>query len=123
MEFFKPRDRMTGERDVLNMRGKSMVRASLLSFVLLLVPTLASADDFAPPSWPRTDPFAVTAEWEFLTPLPHAPPDGPLTDIFTKGSGTAPGGTFVDITGAAWGGTSGGNWYFPSGGEMHFRVD
>ena len=100
-----------------------MNRAKLLSFVLLLVPTVASADDFSPPAWPRSDPFAVTAEWEFFTPANPATPDGPLTNVGTKGSGTAPGGTFVDIAGGGWGGTSGGNWFFPGPGEMHFRVD
>ena len=35
----------------------------------------------------------------------------------------APGGTFGDILGGAWGGTSGGNWFFPGDGGIRFRVD
>jgi hypothetical protein len=103
-----------------------MNRAKLFCFVLLFVPAVAVADDFAPPPWLRSDPFAVTAEFEFLTPANPAPADGALTNVYTKGTGTPPGpfgGTFVDIAGGAWGGTSGGNWFFPGPGEMHFRIN
>jgi hypothetical protein len=103
---------------------------SLVAFVCLLAPSLASADDFAPPPWPRSHPHAITAEWEFTTPPPNnpGPPDGPLTDL-SNGGGTVPGGTHVDVfgPGIGWGGTSGGNWFFPAGGTgargMRFWVD
>ncbi len=64
----------------------------------LLVPP-ATADDFMPPSWNRADPFAVTAEWEFFTSANPLAPDGPLTNVGVKGSGTAPSGSFAHLTG------------------------
>ena len=107
-----------------------MIRLKLLSLASLicvvLAPAVASADDFAPPPWSRLHPGAVTAEWEFLTPANPAPPDGPLTDL-SRGGGTVPGGTHVDIFGpSGWGGTSGGNWFFPPTTEpqgMRFWID
>lgn len=115
------------------MRANEMIQHTLLSRGLLiaicLTPSIASADDFAPPPWPRAHPHAVTAEWEFLVPpaADPAPPDGPLTNVSVKGSGTAPGGTTADIFGdSGWGGTSGGNWFFPPSTfpqGMRFRVD
>jgi len=108
-----------------------MRRANVLSVALLVafcvLPSVASADDFSPPPWDRLMANAITAEWEFTTPDDPATPDGPLTNVGTKGSGTAPGGTFADIFGpAGWGATSGGNWFFPPTTEPHgirFRVD
>jgi len=102
-----------------------------LSRVLLIaicfIPAIASADDFAPPPWLRSDPFAVTAEWEFSTPANPTPPDGLLTNVLLKGSDTAPGGTSAAIVGDAglgWGiGTGDGGWFFPDGGSIRFRMD
>jgi hypothetical protein len=106
-----------------------MLRAKLsfvlCAFCLTFVPVVGSADDFAPPPWDRSSPFAVTAEWEFFTPADPVTPDGPLTNVGTKGSGSVV--TSADIFGpSGWGGTSGGNWFFPPSTEpqgMHFRVD
>jgi hypothetical protein len=109
-----------------------MIRRKMLSLVVLitlfraLAPTVGLADDFAPPPWDRSDLYAVTAEWEFLTPANPTPPDGPLTNVMTKGSGTIP--TFVSISGGpaglGWGmGDGDGGWFFPDSGDMHFRID
>lgn len=106
-----------------------MVRLKLVSFsslvCLVLVPVLAPADDFAPPPWSRSDPYAVTAEWEFLTPANPSPPDGALTNVLTKGSHSV--ATIAEIVGpAGWGGDSGGNWFFPPSTEpqgIRFTID
>lgn len=105
-----------------------MKRIKLLALTATLVPAITYADDFAPPPWLRTHPNAITAEWEFLTPAnPNSPPDGPLSNVLIKGSGTAPGGTSALITGAGglgWGiGDGDGGWFFPAGGDILFRVD
>jgi len=108
-----------------------MIRRTTLSLVLLsatclaLAPTAASADDFAPPPWFRGLPSAITAEWEFMAPANPAGPDGPLTNVFAKGTGGSP--TDAVITGAAglgWGiGDGDGGWFFPDGGDILFTVD
>ena len=59
----------------------------VLLIALGLSPALASADDFAPPPWSRSDPFALTAEWEFSTPANPTLADGGLTNVYTKGGG------------------------------------
>ena len=113
--------------------GRNMIRRKMLSLALFsaicltLAPTIASGDDFAPPPWDRAHPNAITAEWEFSAPANPSAPDGPLTDVFLKGSGTAPGGTFATISaesGFGWGiGDDDGAWFFPEFGDITFRVD
>lgn len=106
-----------------------MNRARKLSVVLVsaicLIPVVASADDFAPPPWARALPRAVTAEWEFFTPANPAPPDGPLTNVGAKGSGSV--ATVAEIVGpSGWGADSTGNWFFPPSTEpqgIRFTVD
>lgn len=110
-----------------------MLRRTALWFLLLiafswtLAPAISRADDFAPPPWLRAHPHAITAEWEFLTPANPLAPDGPgpLTNVFTKGSGSVP--TTATIAGAAglgWGiGDGDGGWFFPDGGDILFDVD
>ncbi len=108
---------------------KSAVAALLgvMCFVIVLsVAAVASADDFEPPPWDRTDPFALTAEWDFFTDDNPIVPDGGLTNVFGKGSGSAPGGTFASILGPVppddpfWGGNA---WSFPDGGVIHIEMD
>jgi hypothetical protein len=109
-------------------RRTSLVLLSALFVALSPVATLA--DDFAPPPWDRSSPFAITAEWEFLTPANPAAPDGPLTNVGAKGSGSVL--TSVDIFGpSGWGLSSpdfddDGGWFFPPVTDprgMRFRVD
>ena len=53
-------------------------------------------------------------------------PDGPLTNVGLKGSGTIPGGTsFASVTAdGIWGAGDGdGKWDFPTGGVIHFEID
>lgn len=109
-----------------------MLRRKMFSLVLFsaacltLAPSIASADDFAPPPWFRGLPSAITAEWEFAAPVNPIAPDGPLTNVGIKGSGTAPGGTLATIggPGIGWGiGDGDGGWFFPDAGDILFRVD
>jgi len=112
-----------------------MVRPNVLWLVLLsaICQTLAiaSADDFAPPPWDRTSPFAITAEWEFHGPPPlnPTPPDGfPLTNVFVKGSGSVATSALIFGTPApGWGfGVLGDGWFFPPGpgpSGIRFTVD
>lgn len=92
---------------------------------LTLAPSIAAADDFAPPPWFRGLPSAITAEWEFDAPANPALPGGPLTNVFVKGTGGSP--TDAVLTGAAglgWGpGDGDGGWFFPDGGDILFTVD
>jgi hypothetical protein len=106
-----------------------MVRLKALVHVLfgafLLAPTFVLADDFAPPPWLRSHPNAITAEWEFSTPANPATPDGGLTNVFSKGSGSVPTtATIVGEGGLGWGpGDGDGGWFFPAGGSVRFEVD
>lgn len=108
-----------------------MIRRKMFSLILFsaicltLAPTIASADDVAPPPWLRTDSRAITAAWEFDTPANPSAPGGPLTNVFTKGGGTV--GTSALVAGPAglgWGpGDGDGGWFFPAGGDILFTVD
>jgi hypothetical protein len=107
-------------------RRKSVAVCLLCAFALALATSITVADDFAPPPWSRLHPHAVTAEWEFSAPANPTAPDGPLTNVFFKGSGTVP--TSAAITGSpaglGWGpGDGDGGWFFPEGGDIHFTVD
>jgi hypothetical protein len=87
-----------------------------------LAPIGAKADDFAPPPWMRAHPRAITAEWEFFTPADPLAPDGPLTNVGTKGSGTIP--TIADVFADGWGmGDGDGGWFFADPGSIVFDVD
>jgi hypothetical protein len=109
-----------------------MVRHKASAFLLcatsclLLFPASVLADDFAPPPWDRSHPRAITAEWEFLTPDNPLGPDGPLTNVTTKGSGSVP--SLASIVGSPAGfgwvvGDGDGGWYFTDGGSIHFTLD
>ena len=59
----------------------------ILVVLLFVEPTLA--EDFSPPAWDRGDPYAITAAWEFAHDTwPDFSPDGPLTNVDVKGSGS-----------------------------------
>lgn len=85
----------------------------------------AAADDFAPPPWDRAHPHAVTAEWEFFAPVNPLGPDGPLTNVGAKGSGSvASSATIVGTGGLGWGiGDGDGGWFFPDGGSIRITLD
>jgi len=97
---------------------------------MVLAPAIVSADDFAPPPWDRPsapNPFAITAEWEFLSSANPLAPDGPLTDL-TSGSGMVPGGistAFILGDGSEfWSiGDGDGMWSFPTTSTIHFELD
>ncbi|MEX2113103.1 MAG: PEP-CTERM sorting domain-containing protein [Pirellulales bacterium] len=96
----------------------------LAAFGLMLVPATAPADDFAPPPWDRAHPNAVTAEWEFSAPASPIAPDGPLTNVGVKGSGTL--STTATIFASGWGAGDGdGGWFFAPDfdGSIYFEVD
>lgn len=85
----------------------------------------AMADDFAPPGWERSQERAITAEWEFQTnEETNASPDGELTNVGAKGSGSIE-------TNVTLGSTDDSHvyneaedsWSFPTGGQMEFEVD
>jgi len=108
---------------------RSVLVALLFFSSLAIVADVASADDFAPPPWPRPgapNPQAMTFEWEFSTPANPSAPDGPLTDM-TFGSGMAPGGTFAFVGAPGpifWGAGDGDcEWIFAEGGFIHFELD
>jgi hypothetical protein len=108
------------------LRRKSLAIVLLSALGLTLAPKITAADDFAPPPWSRLHPNAVTAEWEFSAPANPTPPDGPLTNVLVKGSGTVP--TSATITGGpaglGWGvGDGDGGWFFPGAGDIRFTVD
>jgi len=101
--------------------GFLLFGASCLAFLS----ATAVADDFAPPPWDRADPHAITAEWEFGAPINPVAPGGPLTNVFTKGSGSVGSSASIFGTGGlGWGpGDGDGGWFFPDGGSIHFTLD
>lgn len=103
----------------------SQFNCRALVLLVFLVP-IASADDFFPPPWLRTDPSAITAEWEFFTPANPAAPDGTLTNVGMKGGGSVPSLAFItgSPAGLGWGmGDGDGGWFFPDGGDIRFVLD
>ena len=54
---------------------------SLVVGVLLLQSPIAFADDLAPPSWDRYEPYTTVQEWEFFTPG-EISPDGDSVELF-----------------------------------------
>jgi len=93
----------------------------LISFCVLFVVGMASADDFYPPIWSRTGPMAMTAEWDFLADTNPVDPDGPLTNIDVPFKGGYD--TRATIDGGAWQLGNTGEWYFPNGGYITIEMD
>ena len=112
------------------MKLRNVTIAAIVSAIGLTVVPVASADDFTPPPWSRDYTYAITAEWEFATTaaiLTAIVPDGPLTNVDAKASGTIGGGvSFASVSdGGVWeAGDGDGKWTFPDApGTIHFEVD
>ena len=91
----------------------------LISFCVLFVVGMASADDFYSPFWSRTGPTAMTAEWDFLASTNPVDPDGPLTNIDVPFKGGYD--TRATIDGGSW--DDDGTWYFQHGGSISIEMD
>lgn len=89
---------------------------------LVCMAAAASADDLSPPPWDRSDPYAVTAHWEFNTPDMSLPPDGPLTNL-TNGGGAQTLLTLLPMEPGMEPIYQEGAWYFPYFTSMDIVVD
>jgi len=88
----------------------------------------AAADDRMPPPWDRSDPFAVTLEWDFFSDANPLAPDGALTNLSNVNVDFPAAATISGDT-ATWesftnnDGTEDGGWNFgDGGGAITFEV-
>jgi len=71
----------------MSRKTMSPVWACVAGLILGAAPAVFG-DDFDPPPWDRNDPFATSAEWDFVTPPPDSDTDGFLGDEQWQPDGT-----------------------------------
>lgn len=103
--------------------------SSIGGFLPVVVAVLAAfgsarADDFSPPPWDRGHPFAMTAEWEFLSNASPAGPDGLLTDLAGGGGLGVTQATFFPAPAWVWEtGDGDGQWRTFNGSDIMIDMD
>jgi len=105
-----------------------MRKVIILSMAAILTGAgAAAADDFSPPPWDRSSPYAMTAEWEFAQNLNPISPDGDngITNLVNGGGHITQATMSTSIDGEIiWQpGDGDGEWVFTGDGLIQIEMD